>query len=197
MAKMIKPELMRGKSSYTQGDREKKSPFQQIVIDIPYPEDDWKHAFLVQLSKFPNVSRACQAARISRNTAYVMRRANAEFAALWEEIEEAATDQLVEKCWNRAMNSFDPGSATLAIFMLKSHRPAVYNPPRIMQAQHNYTTKDGEPMQITIQPVNYQNYIAELAPPDADAYTDEVGEDDEQLQAVIRQEILMQDSTRV
>lgn len=182
---LTNPLLRRAMISAAQPSRKKKVNFQPIEVDIPYSEDDWKTAFLVQLAQFPNVSQACLAARISRKTAYKIRAEQPVFAQLWKEIEEAATDQLVQKCWERAMNPFDPGSATLAIFMLKSHRPEVYNPPRVLQAQHEYATKDGKPVQISIRRVDYQNYLEELAPPGANQYQDDEEEEAQHVAEIL------------
>lgn len=55
-------------------------------------------------------------------TAYRYRESEPAFAAAWDAAIEEGIDHLVEKSWERAEETSD----TLAIFLLKSHRPAVY-----------------------------------------------------------------------
>lgn len=78
--------------------------------------------FLKELSAMPNVSRACRLAQIARSTAYALRERDANFADAWDAAIEAGIDTLEEKAWRRAERESD----TLAIFLLKAHRPEKY-----------------------------------------------------------------------
>lgn len=85
------------------------------------PPREWRPLFLRMLKYTGNVRRACQAANISRVHAYRSRKQSVTFAAQWDECMEDAIDSLEEMAWERAKIS-----DTLLIFLLKSHRPAVY-----------------------------------------------------------------------
>lgn len=50
-----------------------------------------------------NVSKACQAAKIARKTAYEHRKKNEEFAALWDEALETTYDAMEEEMYRRAV----------------------------------------------------------------------------------------------
>src|SRR4051794_28958869 len=100
----------------------------------------WYQAFLDRLAETSNVAAACRHAGISRQTAYVNKAANAEFAALWDQAIEDATDDLELEARRRAKDGcekpvFYQGeecgsvreySDTLMIFLLKAHRPDKY-----------------------------------------------------------------------
>lgn len=82
----------------------------------------WAPGFLVALARSPNVAGACRAAKITRKAAYDHRHADPEFAAAWDDALDEAIDALVGSCYRRAVKDSD----TLAIFLLKCHRPEVY-----------------------------------------------------------------------
>jgi hypothetical protein len=82
----------------------------------------WESKFLEALSSEPNIAGACRTAEIGRTTAYDHRHADPEFAAAWQEALDESVDELVGSCYRRAMKDSD----TLAIFLLKCHRPEVY-----------------------------------------------------------------------
>jgi hypothetical protein len=100
----------------------------------------WAAAFLRALAAVPNVSNAARAANVSRRMAYKHRESDPEFAAAWDEALETSVDELVGECYRRAVEGtekpvFHKGkvcghireySDTLAIFLLKCHRPKVY-----------------------------------------------------------------------
>jgi hypothetical protein len=86
----------------------------------------WHDPFLRKLSQSPNVAAACRTARIDRSTAYLERGNSPEFAAAWDEAREMGLDSLEDKAIQRAEKVSD----TLMIFLLKAHRPAVYNQPQ-------------------------------------------------------------------
>lgn len=86
------------------------------------PKKDWEKKFLDQLRKIPNVFAACRKAGINRMTAYRWRNECPRFAGEWEAALEDAVELLEEDCWKRAQTVSD----TMAIFMLKAHRPEKY-----------------------------------------------------------------------
>lgn len=87
-----------------------------------------------------NVSKACQAVKISRGCAYDHRKNDADFAALWEEAVEIGMDELESEARRRAFKGtkkpvYQKGqcvgyiqeySDTLMIFLLKGGRPEKY-----------------------------------------------------------------------
>src|SRR3954469_16190103 len=81
----------------------------------------WRGRFLEALRSSPNVAGACGRARVGRSTAYRHRAADPAFRAAWSDAMEDAVDDLVGGARGRAK----AGSDTLAIFLLKAHRPAV------------------------------------------------------------------------
>ncbi len=94
------------------------------VTDVAPEKPEWVATFLATLSQTPNVSGACAAAGISRTHAYRCRDTDPVFASAWDDALEQATDALVADVWGRAKGA--DASDTLAIFLLKAHRPAVY-----------------------------------------------------------------------
>lgn len=89
------------------------------------PLDRWKELFIAELHVSPNVSRACRAVGVSRQAAYVARSQDPEFESQWLDAMAASVDELEEIAFQRAKLESD----TLAIFLLKCHRPEVYNRP--------------------------------------------------------------------
>lgn len=86
----------------------------------------WHSVFLKKLTSSPNVAAACRTARIDRSTAYRERADYPDFATAWEEARQMGLDALEDKAFQRAEKESD----TLMIFLLKAHRPAVYNVPQ-------------------------------------------------------------------
>jgi hypothetical protein len=102
--------------------------------------ENWKEIFVAALAKSPNVTAACQRAKVSRSWAYAEREANSEFAAAWDEALEMGVDEAQGELHRRAVKGvlepvFYQGeevghirrySDTLLMFLLKAHRPEVY-----------------------------------------------------------------------
>ena len=82
----------------------------------------WHAAFLAELADSCNVTGAARAAGISREAAYEHRKGDPAFAAAWEDAIEQAIEKLEHAARQRALTVSD----TLAIFLLKAHRPKVY-----------------------------------------------------------------------
>ena len=104
----------------------------------PPPDPAWYAKFLVALARSPNVAGACRKVGITRPTAYRHRHDDPAFAEAWQTALDDAVDTLEANVWTRAKKS-----DTLAIFMLKAHRPGVYR-ETIHQIQ---TGKGGGPIQ--------------------------------------------------
>jgi hypothetical protein len=78
------------------------------------------------LVKTSSVSAACLAVKVSRVKAYNHRNRFPKFRAKWDEALEVATEMLEAEVNARAFDRTDPSSATLAIFLLKAHKPEKY-----------------------------------------------------------------------
>jgi hypothetical protein len=101
---------------------------------------EWTGPFLLQLASSPDVSAAAAVAGVSRTMAYKHRDADPEFAAAWQDALDASTDGLAGEAYRRARHGTEKAvyyrgeecgrvreySDTLAIFLLKAHRPEVY-----------------------------------------------------------------------
>jgi hypothetical protein len=100
-----------------------------------------KQKFLARLAATAgNVSKAAQAAKISRSTAYEHKSKDADFSKAWDNIEEAVTDAMEQELYRRAVKGvpepvFHKGeivakvrkySDRLLEFGLKSKRPEKY-----------------------------------------------------------------------
>ena len=101
-----------------------------------------KAAFLKCLENGDSIQNAANVAGIARNTAYVWRKKDEEFAALWDEALDAGIDRLEDAAFERAMN----GSDTLIIFLLKSKRPKVYSDKQRLE----HTGAEGAPLGLTV-----------------------------------------------
>lgn len=140
--------------------------YQHLEIDIPYPEGDWKRAFLEEFSRFPNVTAACRKAQISRVWAHKQRSSNKKFAELWDACLQGALDQLEQTVFERSLNPWDPGSATLSKWLLTHHRPETYNPAQRVSHDHEVHTRDDKPIQIQVETIDYRNFLGAIAPAD-------------------------------
>lgn len=104
----------------------------------------WEKRFLTELEETANVSGSAKTAGITRQTAYDYRRDNVEFAAKWDRAIEIGIATLEDEAIRRARDGVDEPiyqrgeymgtvkkySDTLLIFMLKTRKPKVYNPPQ-------------------------------------------------------------------
>lgn len=87
-----------------------------------------------------NVSDACEAAKLGRQTAYEWRQDSESFRAEWDAVVDKHMDALENEIYRRAFEGVDKGvyyqgelvqtekvySDTLAMFILKGHRPEKY-----------------------------------------------------------------------
>lgn len=97
----------------------------------------WKSLFIRQLLATANVGTAARRAGVNRDTVYQNRKIDEKFAKAWDEALELAVDAMEQECQRRAFEGYEKPvwhngkqvgterefSDTLAIFMLKAHRP--------------------------------------------------------------------------
>lgn len=125
---------------------------------------DWRDDFLESLRRSPNVSRASKAAGVDRKTAYNARAAQDQFRADWEDAIANSVDRLEAAAFRRATKVSD----TLAIFLLKCHRPEVYNRP-------------------TEQKVTITTLDVDITPPALEAPADQAEDGDPPAMGVLEQ----------
>jgi hypothetical protein len=82
----------------------------------------WQQRFLRSLRACPNVTVACSAAHVSRQTAYRSRTDDAAFAEKWESALSVSVDKIEMKAFETAL----AGDPNLLQFMLRCHRPTIY-----------------------------------------------------------------------
>jgi hypothetical protein len=97
-------------------------------------------AFFAALAETASVSHASTAVKISRQTAYTRREQEPEFAQRWEEALQLGVEALEDEATRRGFHGVDRPvfhqgevcgtireySDTLAIFLLKAHKPEKY-----------------------------------------------------------------------
>jgi hypothetical protein len=120
---------------------------------------EWQPVFLATLRQHGNVRLACHAAGINRTVAYDHKAASAAFAAAWAEALADACDILEEIARQRALEMSD----TLLIFLLKSHRPAVYRETY----RHEVTDGQGGPLRLQVEVVDDRAPEPAALPPSA------------------------------
>lgn len=117
-------------------------------------------AFLEALADTCNVREACRAADIARNSAYLWRNDDAEFARKWATALQIGAEALEDEAVRRAKDGVDEPvfhkgavcglvrkySDTLLIFLLKGARPEKYS--ERVKAEHS--GPDGAPIPIAI-----------------------------------------------
>lgn len=104
----------------------------------------WADIFLASFSQTGVVMRACERARITRNVANEWRKHSPEFARRWAEAEEDAADLIELKARERAIIN---GSDQMLMFLLRAHRPQIYDRPR----QSIVSGPDGGPIPVQHQ----------------------------------------------
>jgi hypothetical protein len=91
---------------------------------IPQPDTGWYDAFLAAFEENANVSAACEAAGVPRRSYYDHYDNYEDFRARADEAKGRAVESLERVAWERARAQSD----TLTIFLLKAHKPELYNP---------------------------------------------------------------------
>lgn len=116
--------------------------------------------FIKALADSANITEACEFAGLTRSHAYTMREQDPEFAAEWESAIETAVDKMEKECARRAFNGvmepvFYQGqecgviprySDTLAIFLLKAHRPERFRERYDIKSDNKHTHKKVDEM---------------------------------------------------
>lgn len=125
-------------------------------IDKLTPLRAWGPAFIAALSDTPNVSHAARLAGVSRQAAYQARESDPAFAAAWDDAVAASVDDLEGRVFDATRTIDNPTAATLAMFLLKAHRPEKYREK--VQAEHSGGVKvvieysDGDPAEAAQAP---------------------------------------------
>ena len=101
----------------------------------------WMPIFLNALKEQPIVKYACDAAQISRSTAYRHRKQSEQFAEEWDDALEVGIDRLEQMAWAEA----EGGDKTLLMFLLKAFRPSKFRDMR---------RNDFQPVEITVTRVD-------------------------------------------
>ena len=101
--------------------------------------------FLERMRTSGNVYLSCNDAGIPRSTAYYWRNKYKTFAAEWDAAKEDAVDKLDAEAWKRATTG---QSDRLIMFLLKAHRPDVYNPVR--KSEVELAGKDGGAIELVL-----------------------------------------------
>lgn len=116
-------------------------------------------AFCAALADTAQVQKACDAVGVSKQSAFRVRKANPEFAAMWKEAEELAVVWMEDQAKRRAFDGvqkpvFHNGvevatvreySDLLTIFLLKAHAPAKYRE----NSRVELTGADGAPLDVS------------------------------------------------
>lgn len=120
--------------------------------------EEWAPKFLEALANAPNVAAAARAAGVSRTMAYKRRETDAEFRAAWDDALDQSTDELVGEMYRRAKEGVEKPvfyegeecgrvrvySDSLAMFLLKAHRPRVY------ADRMELSGAEGKPLAVTV-----------------------------------------------
>jgi L-rhamnose mutarotase len=80
-----------------------------------------KEKFLKSLSEWPNITKAAKSAGISRQTIYLTRESDPEFAKAMDKARQMGIDSLEDDSFNRTRKS-----DLMRIFMLKGNKPDKY-----------------------------------------------------------------------
>lgn len=135
--------------------------------------------FLDQLRKEPNITKAARSAGATRQHFYQTRAANPDFAKAWDEALEESLDLCEAELHRRAFRGtlkpvYQGGvkvgaireySDTLAIFLMKAHRPEKYR--ETVRTEH--TTPKGDPFTIEVRHVSYRQGLTADDPTDSEA----------------------------
>ena len=130
----------------------------------------WQGRFLKAMCDLPNITHACEVARVSRNVAYTTRQNDKEFAKAWDDAIEAGIDSLEVAAMDRAKNGVARGiwmkdengkikkvetvrdyPDSLTQFLLKAHRPGKYREQRdVISLGAATVTPDGQRSEFVV-----------------------------------------------
>lgn len=134
---------------------------------------NWVPIFLDALAESPNITAAARSAGITRQAVHARRKSDPRFAASMDDAIEQSTDALVGEMYRRARDGtekpvFYQGevcgrvrefSDTLAMFLARAHRPAVYGE----KVHQTISGPDGAPLRVEVA------YLDDDRDPDHDA----------------------------
>jgi hypothetical protein len=92
-------------------------------MNDPTPPYMWRPAFLSVLARVGTISGAARAVGVSVQVVNAARNRDTEFEVQCQEAIQYAIEWLEQVAWDRAVRHSDP----ILIFLLKSHKPEVYN----------------------------------------------------------------------
>lgn len=112
--------------------------------------------FLEALAEHGIVSKAAEAAHISRSAVYRLRNSDPTFAEAWSHAKEEATDKLATVVHQRAINGIEEVryfkgepigtvrrySDQLLMFLLRAYRPSVFGTKQQHPEEQHQTTHD-------------------------------------------------------
>lgn len=122
---------------------------------------DWRDTFIDALRESPNVTDAAALSGRARSTVYEERDRDPAFKAAWEDAKESGIDALEEAVFRAAKTPAD--NPTLAIFMLKCLRRAVYGDH--LKVDSNVTVRE-------VSEAKARAAIRRMTPTDRKAYID-------------------------
>jgi hypothetical protein len=91
-----------------------------------------RQVFLDTLAATGNVTAAAKAVSLDRNAAYSWRRTDAAFAREWDAAVDAVMDAIEAKAIHEARYENSAAAAQSRLFLLRTHRPEVYNPAQLL-----------------------------------------------------------------
>ena len=109
---------------------------------------NWKPVFLRALRERGTVTKACQAAKVSRTAVYRARQQDEEFAVAWAEVDEEVTDLLeasalaIALAEDPAGEEHPPTRAKMIELLLKARRPDRYTERRNVEHSGRITLED-------------------------------------------------------
>lgn len=106
----------------------------------PTPPYMWRPAFLSVLSRTGTISSAARAVGIAVPVVSAARKRDVEFDVQCQEAVQYAIEWLETVAWDRATRHSDQ----LLIFLLKSHKPEVYN----RATRNEHSGPDGGPIPV-------------------------------------------------
>lgn len=187
-------------------DGEETRPVAKGKWGLPTREEqraDAKERFLAAfLDSSGNVSKACRAAMICRQSAYQWRVDDPEFAAAWDHAQEAIIDAAEQELYRRGVLGYQDAvvyqgevtgsvtryDTTALIFLLKGKRPEVWRDNRENAEYHRAPVEDPATNRAAVQADMLaavldrlrQERAGVLAPPAVDVESVDVEEEDEE-----------------
>lgn len=126
--------------------------------------DEWYEVFAVAFSKYGVVALAAREAGVPTVSVYAARKRWPWFDELCKQAHQEAIDRIEAQAFAKAVKG---ESDTLTKFMLKSHRPEVYNPEQRISVrgmvEHTHHHKVVHEQRIVVRHVLAKPHLAEAA----------------------------------